>query len=642
MYRIMHRIIVVVVLLWRSRVTADPQTTLLNAGCSQYNASGNAAFVATLNETLADLRSSLSSAAAGTSAARFATAQRPRATDPVYALFQCRAYLSSADCLACLSVAEARIRRCGNANGARVIYDGCILRYESSAFFDQTTLPGNVGVCNGSAASDAGFSEAAKALVRDLASATPRVSGFFAAAERDGVFAVAQCVETVNEEGCAQCLTVADANIESCPPDTDGRSVDAGCFMRYSSKSFFPANQTVDLSQFLSSGKSNKKGAIIGGVVGGICGLLLLAIVALLWIKRSRRRQGFRTGDLLGATELQGPLNFHYKDLKAATNNFSEENKLGEGGFGDVYKGTLKNGKTVAVKRLAIAQISRAKADFQSEVKLISNVHHRNLVRLLGCSSKGQDLLLVYEYMANSSLNKFIFGDRQGFLNWKQRFNIIVGMARGLAYLHQEFHVCIIHRDIKSSNILLDDDFQPRIADFGLARLLPEDQSHLSTKFAGTLGYTAPEYAIHGQLSEKVDTYSYGVVVLEIISGRKSNDAQLEPVIQYLLEWAWKLYESGDSIDLVDRSLDPTEYSPEEMKRIVKIALLCTQSTVSARPTMSEVVVLLLSEGDHDRLQPTRPTFIDATSRVRGDGSTSTGSSSTSNATVSASQFSAR
>ncbi|CAL9176117.1 unnamed protein product, partial [Musa hybrid cultivar] len=411
MYRIMHRIIVVVVLLWRSRVTADPQTTLLNAGCSQYNASGNAAFVATLNETLADLRSSLSSAAAGTSAARFATAQRPRATDPVYALFQCRAYLSSADCLACLSVAEARIRRCGNANGARVIYDGCILRYESSAFFDQTTLPGNVGVCNGSAASDAGFSEAAKALVRDLASATPRVSGFFAAAERDGVFAVAQCVETVNEEGCAQCLTVADANIESCPPDTDGRSVDAGCFMRYSSKSFFPANQTVDLSQFLSSGKSNKKGAIIGGVVGGICGLLLLAIVALLWIKRSRRRQGFRTGDLLGATELQGPLNFHYKDLKAATNNFSEENKLGEGGFGDVYKGTLKNGKTVAVKRLAIAQISRAKADFQSEVKLISNVHHRNLVRLLGCSSKGQDLLLVYEYMANSSLNKFIFGN---------------------------------------------------------------------------------------------------------------------------------------------------------------------------------------------------------------------------------------
>ncbi|CAL9100840.1 unnamed protein product [Musa acuminata var. zebrina] len=634
--------VVVVVLLWESWVTADPQTTLLSSGCNQYNARDTSAFVTTLNETLADLRSSLSSKAADSSAARFATAQQPRTAEPVYALFQCRAYLSSADCLACLSVAEAGIRRCGNAKGAHVIYDGCILRYEGSIFFDQTTAIGNAGVCNGSAASDAGFTEAAKALVRDLTIATPRISGFFAAAERDGVFAVAQCVETVNEEGCAQCLTAADVNIEGCPPDTDGRAVDAGCFMRYSSKSFFPANQTVELSQFLSSGKSNKKGAIIGGVVGGICGLLLLSIIALLWVKRSRKRQGVRTGDLLGATELRGPLNFHYKDLKAATNNFSEKNKLGEGGFGDVYKGTLKNGKTVAVKRLAIAQTSRAKADFKSEVKLISNVHHRNLVRLLGCSSKGQDLLLVYEYMANSSLNKFIFGDRQGFLNWKQRFNIIVGMARGLAYLHQEFHVCIIHRDIKSSNILLDDDFQPRIADFGLARLLPEDKSHLSTKFAGTLGYTAPEYAIHGQLSEKVDTYSFGVVVLEIISGRKSNDAKLEPITQYLLEWSWKLYESGNSINLVDKRLDPLEYTPEEMKRIIKIALLCTQSTVSARPTMSEVVVLLLSEGDQDMLRPTRPTFVDATSRVHGDASASTGSSSTSNATVSASQFSAR
>jgi len=173
-------------------------------------------------------------------------------------------------------------------------------------------------------------------------------------------------------------------------------------------------------------------------------------------------------------------------------------------------------------------ETSRAKADFESEVKLISNVHHRNLVRLLGCSRKGSEFLLVYEYMANGSLDKFLFGEQRGTLNWRQQFNIIVGMARGLAYLHQEFHVCIIHRDIKSSNVLLDDEFQPKIADFGLARLLPDDHSHLSTKFAGILGYTAPEYAIHGQLSEKVDTYSFGVV-LEILSGRKSNDTRLEP-----------------------------------------------------------------------------------------------------------------
>ncbi|XP_020205665.1 cysteine-rich receptor-like protein kinase 2 [Cajanus cajan] len=160
---------------------------------------------------------------------------------------------------------------------------------------------------------------------------------------------------------------------------------------------------------------------------------------------------------------------------------------------------------------------SKMEDDFEGEVKLISNVHHRNLVRLLGCCIKGRERILVYEYMANSSLDKFIFGSRRGSLNWKQRYHIILGTARGLAYLHEEFHVSIIHRDIKTANILLDDDLQPKIADFGLARLLPGDRSHLSTKFAGTLGYTAPEYAMHGQLSEKADTYSYGIVVLEIM-----------------------------------------------------------------------------------------------------------------------------
>jgi len=373
--------------------------------------------------------------------------------------------------------------------------------------------------------------------------------------------------------------------------------------------------------------------------MGGVAFLIFIGLLIFLLIRWSRKFRPQR-GDILGATELQGPTSFYYHDLKTATNNFNETSKLGEGGFGDVYKGLLKNGKTVAVKRLIVMDTSKAKANFESEVKLISNVHHRNLVRLLGCSRKASEFLLVYEYMANGSLDKFLFGERRGTLNWKQRFNIIVGMARGLAYLHQEFHVCIIHRDIKSSNVLLDDDFQPKIADFGLARLLPDDHSHLSTKFAGTLGYTAPEYAIHGQLSEKVDTYSFGVVVLEILSGRKSNDTKLDPETQYLLEWAWKLYESDNILALLDESLDPEEYKPDEVKRIMEIALLCTQSAVAARPMMSEVVVLLLTRNDPE-LQPTRPTFIDATSRVRGETSTSS-SSSASKATVSVSQVSGR
>ncbi|CAN6463483.1 unnamed protein product [Victoria cruziana] len=402
--------------------------------------------------------------------------------------------------------------------------------------------------------------------------------------------------------------------------------------MRYSSSPFFLDNQSVDITGFLGKNGSIKK-YIIGGVLGGAALVVLLALLFFMFWRHSRKAPSAK-GDILGATELRGPMSFPYSDLRTATSNFSQENKLGEGGFGEVYKGILKNGKVVAVKKLAIEQSQKAKDSFEGEVKLISNVHHRNLVRLLGCCSKGPDMMLVYEYMPNKSLDIFLFGDQQGALNWKQRFGIIVGMARGLAYLHEEFHVCIIHRDIKSSNILLDNDFQPKIADFGLARLLPEGQSQLNTRFAGTLGYTAPEYAIHGQLSEKVDTYSFGVVVLEIISGRRSNDIKLEPVTQYLLEWAWRLYESDSLLGLVDQRLDPKEFIEEEMIKVIKIALLCTQSAVSMRPTMSEVVVMLLNKGELALSKPTRPTFIDATNRVRGDTSTSSASSK-SNATMS-------
>ncbi|EEC68880.1 hypothetical protein OsI_37506 [Oryza sativa Indica Group] len=613
------------------------EATLLNLGCSQYNATPTAAFLAALNSTFGELRANLSSGGGGEGGG-FATAAEPRAAAPAFAMAQCRPYVTRGDCVACFDAAATRLRAaCGAANGGRAILDGCVVRYESAAFFDQATLPGNTQVCNGSAVAGGGFADAARGMVGDLVAAVPRAPGLAAAAAGAGVYAAAQCVVTVGEGGCAQCLEVAARNIDGCPPNSDGRAVDAGCFMRYSDKPFFPANATVDLAPYLRSGKSDRKGAIIGGILGGVAFLFLLDLLAFLWTWRSRKLLKPRRGDILGATELQGPTSFYYQDLKVATNNFCEESKLGEGGFGD---GLLKNGKTVAVKRLTVMETSRAKADFESEVKLISNVHHRNLVRLLGCSSKGSECLLVYEYMANGSLDKFLFGDKRGTLNWKQRFNIIVGMARGLGYLHQEFHVCIIHRDIKSSNVLLDDEFQPKIADFGLARLLPDDHSHLSTKFAGTLGYTAPEYAIHGQLSEKVDTYSFGVVVLEIISGRKLNDARLDPDSQYLLEWAWKLYENNNLIELVDKSLDPKEYNPEEVKKIIQIALLCTQSAVASRPTMSEVVVLLLTKNSSE-FQPTRPTFIDAISRVRGETSSSS-SSSASKATISITQYSAR
>ncbi|KAA8530696.1 hypothetical protein F0562_005370 [Nyssa sinensis] len=408
---------------------------------------------------------------------------------------------------------------------------------------------------------------------------------------------MAQCAETVSASGCKDCLTVAYGNIASCLPEADGRAFDAGCFLRYSDTAFFADNQTTNITPFLGGGGgSSKKKAIIGGVVGGV-GLLLLIVALLLWYRHSRHHKTAPSGHMLGAAELQGPVGYSYKDLKSATKDFSDEYKLGEGGFGDVYKGILKNGNIVAVKKLDIS--SRARAEFDSEVKLISNVHHRNLIRLLGCCSKGPELLLVLEYMANGSLDKFLYGGKRGTLRLETK---------------------------------------PKIADFGLARLLPADQSHLSTKFAGTLGYTAPEYAIHGQLSEKVDTYSFGIVVLEIISGRRCNETRVEHDTEFLLEEAWKLYEKDMHLNLVDETLDPDEYKEEDMKKIIEIALMCTQSPVSVRPTMSEVVVLLLSERSLELRRPTRPTFIDSEQRTRTDTPISTGSS-TSNATASYTDF---
>ncbi|XP_058185406.1 cysteine-rich receptor-like protein kinase 43 [Rhododendron vialii] len=615
---------------------ANPQTNLLNKGCSLYNATNLSNFYSNVNNTFSDLRSQLQEANT-----KFATAEQAIGSDPVYAMAQCRDYLSTADCVACFDTAAVQIRNCTGANGARVIYDGCFLRYESSTLYDQTTLPGNVGICgNDTASQPTAFQTAAQGLLTDLETATPRINGYFAAAMRavaggGTVYAVAQCAQTVSRSGCLGCLQVAYGNIQSCPPDADGRAVDAGCFLRYSAAAFFGANQTTNITPFLRGGSRNKN-AIIGGIVGG-GGCLLLIIGLILWYHYHQSRYAApRASKTIGASELQGPKNFSYRDLKSATKNFNKENKLGEGGFGDIYKGTLKNGNIVAVKKLVMGT-SRVKADFVTEVKLISNVHHRNLLRLLGCSSKGPELLLVYDYMGNGSLDKYLYGELRGTLNWKQRFDIIFGTARGLSYLHDQFHVTIIHRDIKSSNILLDDEFQPKIADFGLARLLPDGQSHLSTNFAGTLGYTAPEYAIHGQLTEKVDTYCFGVVVLEIISGRRCNDfnaVEAKPVTDFLLEQAWKLYDDGMHLKLVDEILRGSNgYTDKAAKKIIEIALMCTQMPASSRPTMSEVV-MLLSNRPTDLMRPARRDFMDNDNRVPDDTSTTTGSS-TSNAAAS-------
>ncbi|KAI8533998.1 hypothetical protein RHMOL_Rhmol10G0054600 [Rhododendron molle] len=298
------------------------------------------------------------------------------------------------------------------------------------------------------------------------------------------------------------------------------------------------------------------------------------------------------TRELLGIDAR--PYTFSYAELKAATADFNPANKLGEGGFGPVFKGTLNDGRVIAVKQLSVAS-HQGKSQFVAEIATISAVQQRNLVKLYGCCIEGEKRILVYEYLENKSLDQALFaGKTRLYLDWPTRFDICLGVARGLAYLHEESRLRIVHRDVKASNILLDSDLNPKISDFGLAKLYDDKKTHISTRVAGTIGYLAPEYAMRGHLTEKVDVFGFGVVALEVVSGRPNSDTSLEAEKMYLLDWAWHLHQNNNEVELVDANL--SEFNEEEVKRLIRVALLCTQSSPQMRPSMSRAVAMLLAD----------------------------------------------
>ncbi|KAH9553252.1 hypothetical protein CY35_09G109000 [Sphagnum magellanicum] len=292
------------------------------------------------------------------------------------------------------------------------------------------------------------------------------------------------------------------------------------------------------------------------------------------------------------------PTIFGYSELKVATRDFHPTMKLGEGSFGVVYKGIFASGVEVAIKQLFV-KTQKNIDEFLNEVVIISGVKHRNLVKLKGCCLRDNKRLLVYEYLENGDLANLLFGGQNNreVLFWPTRYNICLGIARGLHYLHDISQPRIIHRDIKASNILLDKKLQPKIADFGLAFLFPDDKSHISTMHvAGTRGYLAPEYATRGQLTIKVDVYSFGVLLLEIISGRKNIDHNLPLEDIYLVEKAWRLHREGNLIDIVDQNLHLLNDEAIQAQRLLNITLLCLLNDGEKRPSMARVVAMLQGE----------------------------------------------
>ncbi|KAK1430012.1 hypothetical protein QVD17_12448 [Tagetes erecta] len=610
--RWLSRLLVVVLITTTEQATSQPtdrNSTLMRYYCSMYRGLNEEYFLSNLNTTLSGLRQQLTTSG-------YAVARTLINGESVWGLAWCRGYLSIPDCLSCFDYAVNQLKVCGLGNSAHAIYSDCDVRYEFTNFYEEANNRAGVVICgNISSPQPKKFSKAVERLLLDLQIVAPRAKKFYAdsvnkvAADNDTVYAIAQCNLNVSQSVCLECLMLRSKSLYDCLPNTSGRAMDNGCFMRYDTTPFFGQNQTTDIASLLWDEDTIKMRYMIM-VGGGGVSFLFLALTFYVWYRRWKKRGRCQQ------VSVNGIVSYNYKHLQLATNNFSEENIIGKGGFGEVFKAIFVDKKVVAVKKLKVGY-ARAKAGFENEILLISHIHHRNLLGLLGWCSEGSNLLLVLEYMSNGSLDRFLWGEKRGTLNWRRRYDIILGTSRGLAHLHREFHVKIVHRDIKPCNIFLDDDFQPKIADFGLARFQPEDQSHVTTKFAGTLGYTAPEYLLYGTLSDKVDTFSFGIVILEVISGCKCTYRKFdETATDCLLEYAWKLYENKNLMKLIDETMDVNQEEEKHITKIIEIALLCTESPASKRPTMSEVVLMLPNDLSLEERQLTKPNFTDHSRRI--------------------------
>ncbi|KAL8035844.1 hypothetical protein ABFX02_12G122500 [Erythranthe guttata] len=591
---------------------SDPRSKTVKLICGEQSEHNATLYVPNFVATMENISAQIRNSGFGLSVTG------PGNVDTNYGLAQCYGDLSPLDCVLCYAEARTVLPQCFPANGGRIFLDGCFMRAENYSFFHEYSGPNDVAVCGNETRTGPAFRESVRRALNDAVLTAPEKNGYGraeVAVSGDGngsAYVLADCWRTLNASACRSCLKKASSSVMKCLPLSNGRALNAGCFLRYSNTNFLnpiPQNR-------------NSKERIIVIVMACVSAAAVLIIGAVIgvytWKQRiiQRKRKGSDDTKKYAKTLNDSSLNFKYSTLEKATASFDEANKLGRGGFGTVYKGVLPDGREIAVKRLFFNNKHRA-SDFYNEVKIISSVEHKNLVRLLGCSCSGPESLLVYEFLPNTSLDRFIFDSSKGKgLNWEKRFEIIIGTAEGLVYLHENGNARIIHRDIKASNILLDSRLRAKIADFGLARSFQEDKSHISTAIAGTLGYMAPEYLAHGQLTEKADVYSFGVLLLEIVTGRQNNRSNTSVYAESLVTITWKRFQQRTVEEIFDSNLVTSHnynYNIEtrnDILRVVHVGLLCTQEIASLRPSMSKALEMLVKK-DEDLPAPTSPPFVD-------------------------------
>ncbi|CAI0468018.1 unnamed protein product [Linum tenue] len=433
------------------------------------------------------------------------------------------------------------------------------------------------------------------------------------------------------EEGClsnctCQAYTSADENGTGCLR-WYGDLVDTRTYTNGGQDIYVRVNASVLASYNKKSrGPFHNPGMQAVLIVSVLLALFLVIFLAFCLVRRYRKAARDRMDKLsffFDTTNPEGSITekdsrrgnmdlpfFHLSEIAAATDNFSEANKLGEGGFGSVYKGTYKENE-IAVKRLS-KYSGQGAEEFKNEIELIAKLQHKNLVRILGCCVQGHEKMLVYEYLPNKSLDFFIFDDeKRALLDWSVRYNIICGIARGILYLHEDSRLRIIHRDLKASNVLLDASMNPKISDFGMARIFGVDQDQANTnRVVGTYGYMSPEYAMQGMFSVKSDVYSFGVLLLETITGRKNSSYYEETTSASLVGYTWELWKQGRALEMVDPLLGEP-YPDQDVLRCVQIGLLCVQESAADRPNMFDVVFMLCNiETAQAPPTPSKPAFI--------------------------------
>ncbi|XP_078152661.1 cysteine-rich receptor-like protein kinase 6 isoform X2 [Carex rostrata] len=561
----------------------------------------------------------------------------------VSGLVLCRGDVNSSDCSSCLNHATQDIQNiCPYDKEATIYYDYCLLRYSNQNFLSSTnnsnthimyntqnvsvsfTLFDNrVDYLMNSTANYAAFNDSKKFGTSQMNSTDsfPVIMG------------LVQCTPDMSGTDCNSCLQ----NLINPMPKyfigkQGGRVIGVRCNIRYEIYSFYsgaalltvrapaaPAPAPAPAQMFYAGKKKTSTGTILAITIPLV--LIAFVVIAGLCVCFIKRRKSGLTKPLLNVgnpEEIKSveSLLLDLSVLRVATIDFAEQNKLGEGGFGAVYKGVLPDGREIAVKRLSQSS-SQGMGELKNELLLVAKLQHKNLVRLLGVCLEGQEKLLVYEYVANKSLDQILFdSEKRHLLDWGKRYKIVCGIAKGLLYLHEDSQLRIIHRDLKASNILLDADMNPKISDFGLARLFGGDQTQeITNRVVGTFGYMAPEYAMRGHFSIKSDVFSYGVLVLEIITGKKNSGTFENDETEDLLSFVWQHWTNGTITVVADPSLGQ-RYSRSELLRCTQIALLCVQDNSANRPSMSTVAVMLGSE-TVSLETPSKPAFCIAKSSIR-------------------------